>query len=727
MGDGNKGAGPKALQEFLSEAQDITENLGNNLMTIDAALKEGEPDPDQVNEVFRGMHTLKSLSGMFGVKPLSRLAHSEESLLEEIRLGRRPLDVGLLDILFESVELITKILGIVGESSDVSAADGLSRVDELIERFGGTKEEPQQDLGGSFASSAQRAHAPEELLPPEVLEVLTEYEEHRLRTNLERGTQLCYVHTRFDLSSIDVDLESIKHKLKPVGEIITYLPSTEGDEPDKLAINVILALFGDKRSLEEALEGLDAQIERIEPRADSSVPPRVSGDSVPAVEVMSLEPEPQEGAEDSREELAQRESSEALVSLRSVSQTVRVDIRKLDRLMNVVGELAIVRSAIGRISEELRALSGRSDLSIELHRINSGFDRRLAELREGILEVRMVPLGQMFDRLARMVRKVSRELSKDIHFVMSGTDTEVDKLIIEELSDPLMHIIRNAIDHGVEGAEVRRSAGKPERGTVALTAYQKGNHVVIEVEDDGGGIDLERLVEVAIARGAITEEQGEGLSQRELMNLIFLPGVSTARTTTEISGRGVGMDVVKNNIASLGGVIEVQSEVGIGSKMTITLPVTLAIIPALLVVVAGNTYAVPLNTIAEALFVSEHLVRTIMATETVVLRGQTLPLVRLDEFFGVPRPGKIGDDSRVLVASLGQKRIGLVVDALIGQQDVVIKPLGRSLSSADCFSGATDIGKEQLVLVLDTAAVIEDGRGLAETKVDGRTSAGEWA
>lgn len=727
MGDGHTGAGSKALQEFLSEAQDITENLGNNLMTIDAALKEGEPDPDQVNEVFRGMHTLKSLSGMFGVKPLSKLAHSEENLLEDIRLGRKPIDLEMLDILFESVELITKILGMVGESKDVAAADELIDVDRLIERFGGASEEtPRADVG--FApSSAQRAQAPEELLPPEVLEVLTEYEEHRLRTNLERGTQLCYVHTRFDLSSIDIDLDAIKHKLKPVGEIITYLPSAEGDEPDKLAINIILALFGSRSSLDEALAGIDAQIERIEPKAESSVPPRAMSDPAPFPEVTPLEPEFLQAPTESREELANKETSEALVSLRSVSQTVRVDIRKLDRLMNVVGELAIVRSAIGRISEELRVLSGRSDLSIELHRINSGFDRRLAELREGILEVRMVPLGQMFDRLARMVRKVSRELSKDIHFVMSGTETEVDKLIIEELSDPLMHIIRNAIDHGVESAEVRRSAGKPERGTVALTAYQKGNHVVIEVEDDGGGIDVERLMEAAVARGVLAEEQAETLSHRELMNLIFLPGISTARVTTEISGRGVGMDVVKTNIGALGGVIEVQSELGIGSKMTITLPVTLAIIPALLVQVSGSTYAVPLNTIAEALFLVEQDVRTIMGTETIVLRGQTLPLIRLDTFFGFSSPGKIGEDSRVLVASLGQKRIGLVVDALIGQQDVVIKPLGKSLSSADCFSGATDIGKEQLVLVLDTGAVIEGGRGLTEAMVEGRSPAGEWA
>jgi len=270
-----------------------------------------------------------------------------------------------------------------------------------------------------------------------------------------------------------------------------------------------------------------------------------------------------------------------------------------------------------------------------------------------------------------------------------------------------MHILRNAIDHGIETPAKRRAAGKIETGTVALTAYQKGNHVLIAVEDDGGGIDGERIVEVAVARGLLSAEQAAALTPREVLQLIFLPGVTTADAATEISGRGVGMDVVKTNIAALGGVVEVQSDAGAGTEFTITMPVTLAIIPALLVEVLGGTYAIPLNTVAEAVAVVPGSVRTVMHAETMTLRGQALPLCRLDALFGRPRPGPIAAGSCVLVAVLGQRRLGLVVDSLIGQQDVVIKPLGPSLEGISGFAGATDIGDQRLTLVLDTAALID--------------------
>jgi two-component system chemotaxis sensor kinase CheA len=384
-----------------------------------------------------------------------------------------------------------------------------------------------------------------------------------------------------------------------------------------------------------------------------------------------------------------------------------VDIKKLDHLMNVVGELAVVRTGIARMSDKVSRMIGRSDLTIELDQLNRGLDRRLSALREGILEVRMVPLNQMFDRLARMVRKISMELGKEIHFVMSGADTEVDKLITEELSDPLMHLIRNAIDHGVEQPAVRTDAGKPEYGTVALTAYQKGSHVVIEVEDDGAGIDDVKLLRTAVKRGFVSAEQAEVMTPREIMNLIFIPGLSTSDKTTEISGRGVGMDIVKTNISALGGVVEVQSELRIGTKMTITLPITLATIPALLVAVHADTYAIPLNTVTEAVLVSKRDIEKMLGNETVLIRNETLVLCRLGEFFGVKDPAPDKEDLCVVVVSLGRQRLGLVVDLLFSQQDVVIKPLGAGLRDMTCFSGATDVGEERLALVIDTSHVID--------------------
>lgn len=723
MSETKVSTGSKALQEFLSEAQDILEGLGRSLMNIDDALRRGEPDPDVVNDVFRGMHTLKSLCGMFGVEPLARLAHLEENLLEDIRLGRRPWDAGLMDLLFESVECFMSALAVVAEKKDPGAVDDFDSIAALVLRLEGSSGATPKEQRPSASDFAGQHHAyqPEDLFGPDILEVLTEYEEHRLNVNLQRSMTLCFIRTAFSLDSIDVELDSVKKKLKPVGEIITYLPSSDATDPDKLAINIIIALHSTVADLQEALSDVTHTVEQIRPTSRPSKGPRLS--DRPAA-VASADSQSLLDMDLTRPgELAA--TREGVSSLKSVSQTVRVDIRKLDRLMNVVGELAIARGAISRIGAELGAMSGRRDLAIELQRISSGFDRRLGELREGILEVRMVPLGQMFDRLARMVRKVSRELGKEIHFVVSGADTEVDKLIIEELSDPLMHIIRNAIDHGIEDVRVRDDAGKPAVGTVALTAYQKGNHVVLEVEDDGAGIDSRKVLAAALARGLVTEEQAELMGEREAMYLLFLPGLSTSEKTTAISGRGVGMDVVKTNIGALGGLVEVQSEVGIGTKFTITLPVTLAIIPALLVIVADRTYAVPLNTVAEALLVSTKDMQDVLGNPTLELRGQTLPLCRLDNYFGVDRRSALPRESRVVVASLGQRRLGLVVDNLIGQQDVVIKPLGRSLAHVRCFSGATDIGEEQLALVIDTATVIEEAFQV-EGKIEAHVDNEEW-
>ncbi|MBN2341567.1 MAG: chemotaxis protein CheA [Deltaproteobacteria bacterium] len=702
-----KSPNPKAVKEFLSEAQEFVEALSNVLMDIDSNLRDDdEVDPDLINEAFRCWHTLKGLSSTFGAESLAQFAHREETLLDEIRLGRTPLDASTLDALLSSIDVIVAALNQISETGDISDVD----VASLVSR---PPMEPQ-----AAPTDVAVEIDPRKLVSHDIMEVLTEFEEHRLVTNIERGRPLYKVRASFSLMSIDTELEAIKTTLKPLGEIITYLPCDESDDIEKLDIEVLLALKKDYSELEQAVVEYNARIELVVD-SEENRPVATPAKSIPtgrAEESVAAGITP-EASGVSVEMLSPVVSNDSIIadvtrdkslSLRSVSQTVRVDISKLDRLMNSVGELGLVRSSIGRVSDELRTVGGRRDLAIELHRIIRGFERRLAEIREGILEVRMVPVGQMFDRLARVIRKVSRNLGKEIQFIVSGADTEVDKLIIEELSDPLMHIIRNAIDHGVEMPKDRTMMGKPESGTVALTAYQKGNHVMIEVEDDGAGIDGDRIVAAAIRNGAITEEQAAVLSQRDMINLIFLPGISTAKEATEISGRGVGMDVVKTNISALGGLVEVQSELGIGTKFTITMPVTLAITPALLVEVDRAVYAVPLNTVAEAIMLKEKDMFQVMNTETMTLRGQTLPLCRLDTFFNIFREGPPRPNSRVVVASLGQRRVGLVVDALVGQQDVIIKPLGHSMAQAGCFTGVTDIGDQKLALVLDTVAVIEE-------------------
>ena len=393
--------------------------------------------------------------------------------------------------------------------------------------------------------------------------------------------------------------------------------------------------------------------------------------------------------------------------MKSLTQTVRVDIHKLDLLMNIVGELAIVRGALARVSERLRE-EGDRQLGAELQRLHRSFDRRLSEMQDAILEVRMVPLGQVFDRLARVVRQISRDLGKEIRLVITGAETEIDKLIVEELSDPLMHMIRNAIDHGIEEVSERERVGKPEAGTIALNAFQKGNHVMIEIEDDGRGIDEKALVEKAVRLGQLEDEDATDLSRDEILGLIFLPGLTTRTEAGDLSGRGVGMDVVKTNIGKLGGVIDVHSEAGIGTKMTITLPITLAIVSALLIRVGKQIFAVPLSSVSEALQFDGTGVNWVDGREVMTLRGSTLPLCRLDRLLEIEDPDDRPRRRFVVVATIGHRRLGLIVDHLYGQQDIVIKSLGKSLSNVKGFAGATDLGDQHVGLVLDVGAIIEE-------------------
>ncbi|HJL16203.1 MAG TPA: chemotaxis protein CheA [Sandaracinaceae bacterium LLY-WYZ-13_1] len=689
--------GDSVRDEFVAEAQEIIEALSRDLLLLDHGQKEGNPDPDLVNSVFRGVHTLKGIAGMFGFADLGEVAHVLEDLLDQLRLGRVELTQEVLDVLFEGVEVLQRLLS-AGPEAPEADLDGFRGAVQAVLDLG---EEAPSDFGAYDLDTG-------------VLSVLTEYEEHRLRTNIDQGVPLYRLRVRFGLTSIDSDLEELKARAKPIAEIITYLPSMEGGDDDSIDLEVLLASRVDVAELRDALcTASDAELEPVGSRGAGA-----SGHTMtppPPDEPTTSHPPASPPAAPKRAEertgappAPPRDVGADSLSVRSVAKTVRVDIGKLDHLMNVVGELAIIRSGVGRVLDRVRGNPEFRALATELHRIHRGFERHLDDLQDGILDVRMVPLGQTFDRLARAVRQVSREHGKDVRLQVSGADTEVDKLIVEELTDPLLHIIRNAIDHGIETSSDREAAGKPATGTLALNAYQKGNHVVIEVEDDGSGMDAERILASAVERGAITVEAGEEMQRPEKLGLIFLPGVSTAEAITDLSGRGVGMDVVKTHIARLGGVVDVHSELGIGTKFTITLPITLAIISALVVRVAGRTYCIPLTVVQEALVLDPASVRRVEGHEVITLRGATLPICRLDGLFGLQQPAGASPKEYVVVTSLGQRRLGLVVQGLEGQQDIIIKPLGKTLSDVKGFAGATDLGDQRVVLVLDAPSLLEE-------------------
>ena len=752
-GGGNRDSlGEKAREEFFSEAQELVDGLSRDLLALDETVKRGDlTDPELINDVFRAVHTLKGLSGLFGAAIMSGLSHELENLLDDLRLGRIEMTPPVLDLLFQAVELYGRILGSVkGDTPEPQ-----EEVKALLVALGAVT---QARAGGGVSLVAQYE------LDPGLLGVLTEYEEHRLRTNIQAGLFLFRIRVQFSLATIDSALDDLKAKARPHGEIITYLPTGAGGDIDSIELEILIASRADVGTLRAAITGPGVTIEEIarrDPNARASVPPlypqpevrfkdepmthkqaalpvHIPGaptaasraiiedaphahgdDDEPHPHMRTPPPPPPDGGSPSNPPPGPGGGGGGggggrELSLRSVSQTVRVDIRKLDHLMTIVGELAIVRSAILRVGEKVRGRPELRELGIELHRLHRTFDRHLSQMQNGILEVRMVPLGQIFDKLARIVRQISREHDKQVNLVITGAETEIDKLIVEELSDPLMHMIRNAIDHAIEKRDERLRVEKPAVGTIALNAFQKGNHVVLEVEDDGRGMDTDILLASAIRLDLVTPEEAKTLSHGEILSLVFTPGFTTKIEATQLSGRGVGMDIVKTNIAKLGGIVDITSEVGIGTKMTITLPITLAIISVLVVEIAGRSFCFPLASVEEAIVLDEALVRTFEGREVMTQRGATLPICRLARFFGIDelvgtttRTGRRGK-SFVVISSVGNRRLGFVVDKLVGQQDIVIKALGKSLKMVRGFAGATELGDQRVGLVLDIAALIEE-------------------
>jgi two-component system chemotaxis sensor kinase CheA len=678
----------KALQEFLSEAQEIVEQFNRDLLLLDEQRALGAFDPEVINDAFRAVHSLKGLSGLFGVTRMTNLSHNLENLLDSLRLGRVDLQPATLDLLFEAVALFNRIVGETATGG--TGEEGANLVEDLIARL------DRVALRKEAAAEASPWGGWE--LDASLLSVLTEYEEHRLRENIKSGRLLYRIHAAFDLMTIDKGLDELKGRLKPIGEVITYLPSAEAANDQQIELDVILGAQSDLQVVEEAVLDTGAiatLLPRHKPAADSRPQaPRLAVAAVPAA--------------DKSDKRVEREEEE--LTLKSVAQTVRVDIRKLDNLMNIVGELGIARAGLHAILDRVKLDRTQAKLARELHHELRSLSRRLDELQAGILEVRMVPLGQVFDKLSRVVRKISRDAGKEIRLTIAGADTELDKLIVEELSDPLMHVMRNCIDHGIERTEARKALGKPEVGTISIRAEQRGNHVVIQVEDDGAGLDEKKLLQKAIDRGVVGVHESRDLSRRDVHNLIFLPGLSTKDVADEMSGRGVGMDVVKTNIARLSGIIDIESEPGLGTRLTLTLPITLAIIQALVIRAAGRTFAVPLNSVLESLRVTQRDVRTIERREVMSLRGQTLPLARLEKLFRLERADLEGVPHKqfVVVVGLAQHRIGLLVDELHGQEDIVVKSLGRALADVPGIAGATELGGKKTVLVLDVAQIVEE-------------------
>ena len=657
----------KAVKDFLAEAEEIIDQLSLDLVGIsDCAEIGSECSPDLINSVFRGAHSLKGLAGMFGFLEIADLAHNLENLLDSLRLGKVPLEQGTVTILFDSMELLGNLVRAAGSGNveEQAVLQAISQINACISDVRTSEvQSPLARLG----------------IPSKVLNTLTEYEEHRLLENARKGRKIYSIRASFNLATFDQDLGELTDLLKQEGEVISTLPSSGGGLGFSIDFEILYGCDKNFDQVSAMVEGENVAVSRLDEAADIEVP----------------EPEelPSSPGEDA-----------SAMTAKSFSRTVRVDIAKLDELMNIVGELVLCHSTISELTLRMKR-DGYSTMALELSKAAKGLDRKLNELQKGVMEIRMIPVGQLFDKMARIVRKISREQGKKIELKMFGADTELDKLIIEDISDPMMHIIRNSIDHGIELPHERSEAGKDEKGTIRLSSFQKGNHVVIEVEDDGRGIQVEKVKKKALERGLVPSIND--VSDRDALDFLFLPGFSTSDKISEVSGRGVGMDVVKNNIAAVSGMVDIDSTPGAGCRVIITLPITLAIIKALIISTSGRTYAIPITSVQETLFVERKDVLTVERKEVIHLRETTLPLLRLNSFFEI-KGAESSDTCFVVVVGVAERRLGIVVDDLLGQQDIVIKSIGETFKGFRGISGAADLGDQRTILVLDVGGIINE-------------------
>lgn len=652
----------RPLKEFVAEAEDLLESASQALLSIEAGLSAGGVDPDTVNGLFRDIHSFKGLAGIFGLKEPSELAHRMETLLDAIRLGRVSINSDVLDALFESASVLSRLVRQAAEREPFEdITDMLSALDVAVR--------------SAEAPPADRSILSEISLDASILKALTEYEERRLIENIQGQKNILMIKASYELANFEDGIKKLNALLKKHGEIICTLPTSEGGTG--ISFSIVVGTKENAESLRSAVRLPNVVIEQV---------PTIPGKARPSGQKTEK------------------------TGLKSASNTVRVDISKLDGLMNVVGDLHLAKNAVSRIARELSLVPAATGYAADLNKVHRNLERKLNELQAGILDVRMVPIGQIFTRLRQMVRKYVHGSEKEIDLELMGEETELDKVMIEDLADPLMHLIHNAIDHGVEPPEERKRLGKPPRGVVRVSAYPKGNQVVITVEDDGKGMDPRVILSKAVEKGLIGPHHGldPELDKKEILDLIFLPGFSTKEIVTEISGRGVGLDVVKKHVSKLSGLIDIETRVGEGTKYILTLPITLAIIKALVVEAGGRVFSIPLGSVLEIVRAIPAQIQTVESKEVMLIRDETVPLLRLSRVFGLPD----GDGRKlfyVILTGLAERRLGIVVDRLRDQQDIVIKPIGKRFANTVGIAGATElsVGERRVVLVLDVESILE--------------------
>ncbi|WQY53401.1 chemotaxis histidine kinase/response regulator CheAY2 [Helicobacter pylori] len=649
------------MEDFLIEAFEMNEQLDQDLVE----LEHNPEDLDLLNRIFRVAHTIKGSSSFLNLNILTHLTHNMEDVLNRARKSEIKITPDIMDVVLRSIDLMKTLLVTIRDTGSDTNNGKENEIEEAVKQLQAIT---SQNLEGAKETSGTKE------APKEVKEEIKEKTKEEVKANktptAENPASDNPLADEPDLDYTNMSAEEVE------AEIERLLNKRQEADKERRA-----------QKKQEAKQEV----------APTKEPPKTETPKAPKTETKAK---------------AKADTEENKAPSIGVEQTVRVDVRRLDHLMNLIGELVLGKNRLIRIYSDVEERYDGEKFLEELNQVVSSISAVTTDLQLAVMKTRMQPVGKVFNKFPRMVRDLSRELGKSIELIIEGEETELDKSIVEEIGDPLIHIIRNSCDHGIEPLEERRRLNKPETGKVQLSAYNEGNHIVIKISDDGKGLDPVMLKEKAIEKGVISERDAEGMSDREAFNLIFKPGFSTAKVVSNVSGRGVGMDVVKTNIEKLNGIIEIDSEVGVGTTQKLKIPLTLAIIQALLVGVQEEYYAIPLSSVLETVRISQDEIYTVDGKSVLRLRDEVLSLVRLSDIFKVDAILESNSDVYVVIIGLADQKIGVIVDYLIGQEEVVIKSLGYYLKNTRGIAGATVRGDGKITLIVDVGAMMDMAKSI---------------
>ena len=683
------------LEIFIDESSEHLQNLNTQILNL-----ESEPENmDTINEIFRAAHSLKGMAGTMGYKRMQNLTHDMENVFSEVRNGHIKVAPNMIDILFQCLDALEEYVSNIKESADEGTNDNENLIKMLNAVLEGKSNQPEAAPAKSKEKSASNSDSGGKKWLDIVLEsaqvnVIRAAQE--MKKNVYGLTITVQDSCLLKAARAFLVFKAVEEK----GEVVVSNPPAQDIEDEKFDKDFSLIVISDN-SLQDVIKAAEYVSEIANVLGDVIDLNKMSkkdedGENATAKQAIATTNAEVEVKNNANKPTDKKATAGKPV----VNRTVRVDIEKLDVLMNLVSELIIAKNSLVSSTSQEQSTDYAFNEQIEY------LESVTTNLHESVMKVRMVPIESVVSKFPRMIRDLSKKLDKKMELYMSGEDTELDRTVVDEIGDPLMHLLRNSADHGLESTEVRRQRGKSETGSIFLDAYQDGNNVVIEVRDDGNGIDVDRVRDKAIERGTITPEQAANMSDKEIIDLLFLPSFSTAKSVTDVSGRGVGLDVVKSKIESLSGEVEVRSTAGEGSTWIIRLPLTLAIIQALMVEVGGEKYAISLGSIQTIEDIPVSDIKTVQTKEVIHLRGNVIPLIRLSDVLEIPSKKAPDENMVVVIVKKGDKQAGLVIDELLGQQEIVIKSLGKYMKQTKIISGATILGDGEVALILDANALM---------------------